>query len=61
MDNRIKSEIAEYIKNVESDPLNNLVPKKKNVDLRRNLDKKVQRLDIQTQSAIIELLKESKK
>jgi hypothetical protein len=40
---KVKKAIKEYYKN-ENDPVSNLVPKKTNIDLKRNLNMKLEKL-----------------
>ena len=40
----------------ENDPVSNLVPKKRNMDLKRNLQNKLDILELRTEKAILEIL-----
>jgi len=55
---KVKKSIKEYLKS-ENDPVSNLVPKKTNIDLKRNLSLKLERLNRQTDKSIIEILSKS--
>ncbi len=52
---KVKNTIKKYLKN-EDDPLSGLIPKKANIDLKRNLNMKLEKLEIQTERAILEIM-----
>ena len=54
-DKKAKANIKKYLKN-EDDPLSGLVPKHANIDLKRNLGLKLDKLNAKTERAILEIL-----
>lgn len=42
---KVKKQIKEYVKN-EDDPIKGLIPKKANIDLKRNLTSKLEKLNL---------------
>ena len=48
LEDKIESEVKEYMDEIEKDPLSHLVPPKQNVDLKRHLDTKIASIDIDT-------------
>ena len=54
-DKKARATIKKYLKN-EDDPLSGLVPKQANIDLKRNLALKLEKLNTKTERAILELL-----
>ena len=55
---KARAAIKKYVKN-EEDPIAGLIPKKANVDLKRNLAIKLDKLNNKTERAILELLSKS--
>jgi hypothetical protein len=54
-DKKAKANIKKYLKN-EDDPMSGLVPKQANIDLKRNLGLKLEKLNAKTERAILEIL-----
>jgi hypothetical protein len=54
---KVKKSVKEFL-NLEKNPLS-IVPKKNNVDLKRNLTKKLEKLNKKTEIAILEIIKEN--
>ena len=54
-DKKARATIKKYLKN-EDDPLSGLVPKQANIDLKRNLGLKLEKLNNKTEKAILEIL-----
>ena len=52
---KAKATIKKYLKS-EEDPLSGLVPKHPNLDLKRNLGLKLEKLNSKTERAILEIL-----
>ena len=55
---KARAAIKKYVKS-EEDPIAGLIPKKANVDLKRNLAIKLDKLNNKTERAILELLSKS--
>lgn len=55
---KVKKQIREYVKN-EEDPIKGLLPKQANIDLKRCLQAKMDRLNIMTERSILEILSKS--
>ena len=51
---KIRKSVKEFV-NLEKNPLN-IVPKKNNVDLKKNLSKKLEKLNRRTEIAILEII-----
>jgi len=54
---KVKKSVKEFL-NIEKNPLS-IVPKKNNVDLKRNLAKKLEKLNKKTEISILEIIKEN--
>lgn len=52
---KTKTAIKRYIIS-ENDPVSNLIPKKANIDLKRSLTMKLEKLNTKTEKAILEIL-----
>ena len=52
---KVKRQIREYVKS-EDDPIKGLIPKKSNIDLKRSLGLKLEKLNRKTERSILELL-----
>ncbi len=52
---KARTAIKKYLKN-EDDPLAGLIPKKANIDLKRGLGIKMEKLNAKTERAILEIL-----
>ncbi len=55
---KARTAIKKYLKN-EDDPLLNLLPKKANIDLKRGLEIKMDKLNAKTERAILEIMSKS--
>ena len=53
---KVKKQIKDYVKDCEEDPVKGLVPKKANIDLKRNLNAKLHKLKLETDRSILEIL-----
>lgn len=54
---KVKKSVKEFL-NIEKNPLS-IVPKKNNIDLKRNLAKKLEKLNKKTEISILEIIKEN--
>eukprot|EP00347_Sterkiella_histriomuscorum_P021678 403333145 len=54
---KVKKQIRDYVKS-EENPINGMLPKMANIDLKRNLQTKMDRLSIMTERSILEILKD---
>lgn len=52
---KVKKQIRDYVKN-EDDPIKGLLPKKSNIDLKRNLNAKLDKLNMLTERSILDIL-----
>ena len=52
---KARAQIKKYLKN-EDDPLVNLLPKKANLDLKRGLGLKLDKINAKTERAIVEIM-----
>lgn len=52
---KAKKQIRDYLKN-EEDPIKGLLPKKANIDLKRNLETKLEKLSLITERSLLDLL-----
>ena len=53
---KARTSIKKYLKSGEEDPISGLIPKRANVDLKRNLGLKLEKLNHKTERAILDLL-----
>ena len=53
---KARATIKKYLKSCEEDPIAGLIPKRANVDLKRNLGLKLEKLNNKTERAILEIL-----